>query len=660
MWSRDLAAGSEERYMACMAGWIAVGAALGWLGAADPSALTLEVGGPEPLVLGQMTSVPVRIRAPEEGPVAERPLRLSVNVGRFGPVRRLGPGLYESTYVLPEARFPQVAFVAAWRETGPDADVAFFRIPLHANTTVPVRAPSGSRIRVEVGKRVFGPVVARRGRAQVEIEVPPGVEDVAVISRYRDRETQARVSAGVPPYNRLTLAVSPYKVPSDGRAHATLHVFYDRPGGLDPERLRLNAPAGRLTPRGFRGRAYTVEYVPERTESRRIVRIEGRVRGDPASRASVELELGLPRPERIVAAVPRQPWVWDGETPHGFSVLVTDRLGLGVDGLTVVATSTVPGVRLQVSAEGEGRYRAEALPMDPVPFPPAGQVGVRVRVSEHPELQTRTAIPVDPAPWPTDLRIETEPRVPEARKGQTFGLRVWALRADATPYTGPLELLLGDAGEPSGPLDAAGEGLRTTEVRVLQPQPQIRVSVRTPDGQAFHSRRVELRRPRHRVTLAPRIGPLISEGLFLFGGAALEVRPGWPNERLKAVTRVGYWQREQASELFFEDGVERLNARLSLLPVSLGLGYEVWASYGWSLDVVALGTAAWGSNRVDGDIPDARREDQFLFGGAEAGAVLEVFGFTLDGYFGWLQVDEARVGAPSFYGGAALGYRFGL
>lgn len=621
--------------------------------------LDFDVGGPSPLVLGQVESVPVRIRAPEEGQVAGRPLRLSVNVGRFGEVKRVKPGLYEAQYTPPLARFPQVAFVAVWRETGPDARIQFFRIPLHARTVVPIKARSGSEVRVQVGDRVFGPVVARRGEADIEIEVPPGVRQVVVTSVFQNRETQATVDSGIPPYNRLTLAVSPYKIPADGESYATLHAFYDADQALDPSRLRLEAPDGELEPLG-RSEQEDLRYrfVPARSETTKTITVRGRVVGDRASRASVQLQVGLPTPERIVATLADGPWVLDGETPYRFTVYVTDRLGLGVDGLSLVATSTATAP--EVTPAGQGRYEVALPGTGPEPFPPDRKLGVQLRVQERPELKAWAAIPVEPAPWPTGLSLNTVPALPVARNGATFRIRVDARNAADEPYEGePPELEA--EGLEFAPLQPTRPGRFETVARLPQRRRSVDVRVASVEGRTELTERIALRRDLSLVTLGPRLGPIVSEGLFLFGGAEFGIRPGLFERRLKALLRASYWQREQSFTVEFADGSEgQVDARLSQIPISLGVSYDLWANYDLAWEVSALGTVAVAVNRVSPDFELDAQTETFAFGGFEVGTGLEWRGFVVDAFFGFLRVDEASVEAPDFYGGLGLGYRFGL
>lgn len=638
----------------------AASSSLAWLACLLPG-LQLEVGGPEVRILGQVQEVPVRIRAPAEGSVAGRPLRLSVNVGRFGPIRRVEPGVYESTYRPPDAQFPQVAFVAAWRETGPDAEISFFRIPLHARTEVPVRARSGASVSVQVGDQIFGPVVADGGRARIPIVVPPGTDQVLVVSRLQGRESQATVSAGIPPYNRLTLAASPYKIPSDGQAYATIHAFYDREGGLEPEQLRLRAPGGRLNFVRRQGQALIYRFVPNRTSAARTVRVEGEVRRDPASKAFVDIELGLPMPERVAAPIGAA-WRWDGRTPYGFTAFVTDRLGLGVDGLDLVITSTpaVQGIAT-VRPLGEGQYRVQLEPQPATPFPPEGRLPVGVRVRQRPALGTEASIPLVAAPWPTDVQVRTAPARPEAQPRRPVEVEVQARDASGQPHSRPLVLGVAEGGELLDPLFMEAPGRYRARVQLTERRRSLPITVSsTVSGAPQVQAELRFRRRRAPFAVGPRVGPLVSEGLFLLGGLGWEVRPGWLQDRFKVVGRVSYWQREERLGLPTLSDSPALEARLGLLPISLGVGYELWSAYRASLDFVALGTVAPGLYQAEVSATDQRRSETLVFGGFEMGPGLEFSGFTLDFYFGLLRVDEPQVVAPDFYGGAALGYRFGL
>src|SRR5262249_51351549 len=157
-------------------------------------------------VLGDTSEVSVVIHVLETPEVATRPLRVAVNVGAFSALERTASGVYHSTYRLPERRFPQVALIAVWRETGPDAPIEFLRIPLFGKADLPIETKRDAEVTVQVGDVRFGPKKAdHAGKVLMPIVVPPGVEKVDVISASGNDKKVATVVVDVPPYNRLTL-----------------------------------------------------------------------------------------------------------------------------------------------------------------------------------------------------------------------------------------------------------------------------------------------------------------------------------------------------------------------------------------------------------------------------------------------------------------------
>ena len=126
------------------------------------------------IVLGRTQAATVTIGVEEPPGTEDRPLRLSVNVGAFSEPVRIGPGKFKATYVPPPERYPQVALVAVWKETGPDARIDFIKFPLFGTTRVPVVSRNAVEVRAKIGFDSFGPVPAdRKGRALIPVTVPP-------------------------------------------------------------------------------------------------------------------------------------------------------------------------------------------------------------------------------------------------------------------------------------------------------------------------------------------------------------------------------------------------------------------------------------------------------------------------------------------------------
>lgn len=384
---------------------------------ADGIGLTIDKNGP--VILGEDSEVPVTITAPETSDTADRPLRLSVNVGAFGEVVRTGPGTYRATYFPPPSRFPQVALVAVWRETGPDAPIDFLRIPLSGRTKLPVKSKPGAQIRVLVGEQRFGPVLAdRQGKALVPIAVPPGVFEVVATSSKAKEQSQGTVAVDVPPYNRLTLAITPYLVAADGESAATAHVFYDSEADPPPiERIEVTADRVALEPAGAIQNHYRFRFVPARGTKAAKIELRAAVAQDKVSHAEATLSIGLPIPERVVSRGLSAPLFADRASRADLRVLVLDRLGLGVSGLSLTATTGSSAAIAQIREIGLGEYAIALL--GPGRFVSGGKIAVTVAHarSSEPPLRAVLEVPVEAGRSPQNASAELGSAVGIAAEG---------------------------------------------------------------------------------------------------------------------------------------------------------------------------------------------------------------------------------------------------
>jgi hypothetical protein len=172
------------------------------LGHAASAAPTLEVS-PKPIVLGDAGQVSLTITGLDgEGAVQAR-----ANVGRVTSIHTAG-ATARLRYTPPEDTFPQILCLLLWREPG---RAAVIRLPMLARTVLPVRTKPNAQVTLTVGDRVFGPRSSgRTGKFKISVVVPPGVSHyrAEAISR-SGLATTKKVRIQQPPYNTLTLGVSP-------------------------------------------------------------------------------------------------------------------------------------------------------------------------------------------------------------------------------------------------------------------------------------------------------------------------------------------------------------------------------------------------------------------------------------------------------------------
>src|SRR5512138_847643 len=211
------------------------------------------------VVLGKTESMPMTIRVDEPAGADIRPLRIAVNVGSFSEPTRLGPGKYRVVYIPPSTRFPQLALVAVWRETGPEAQIDFLRFPLFGTTKIPVTTKRGAKIQAQVGFESFGPFTAdAKGSASIPVAVPPEVQSADLtITDTNGIVVKKTVPVAVPPYNRLTAALVPHAIVADGNSWVRLEVLYALGGaGVPADQIRVRPSVGTATIQSALGGRY--------------------------------------------------------------------------------------------------------------------------------------------------------------------------------------------------------------------------------------------------------------------------------------------------------------------------------------------------------------------------------------------------------------------
>lgn len=439
---------------ALLAGWVATAAAPPTVHAAGLSV------DPPVIVLGRTESAQVTIEAEEAPGSEELPLRLSVNVGTVGAVTRVGRGRYQAVYVPPATRFPQVALFGVWRETGPEAPIAFLRIPLYGTTRLHAIARRGSRVTVEVGGATFGPFVANaRGRAIAPIVVPPGVRKARMTAKgRRGVVTQRELKVEVPPYNRLTAALVPHAVVADGKSWARIEVFYDLGGPDVPAtRIKVEPSIGTAVLQQAAGRRYVYRYVPPAGARARQVTFDVSVRGDRAAGATATLALGLPDPARIVVRAPADRVVVGGPSDVPIEVLVLDAEGLGLPGQPLEVSANDSPLAPATDA-GNGRYVAMLTP--PAHYPEGGLIQVVAAIpSRHGEKTTGTRIlQLAAPPTPVGLAATISPD-PVPADGETRADVVFEVSDEAGRPLDQAQLIaVADRGV-LGPLRGEGQGI---------------------------------------------------------------------------------------------------------------------------------------------------------------------------------------------------------
>ncbi len=578
--------GPAEAWLATMRWRLAVGLlALAFAGRAAAASLSLEKG---PAVLGRADSLTVTVHTEEPAGTEDRPLRLSVNVGSFGEVVRLGPGVYRAVYQMPATRFPQVAIVAAWRETGPDAPIDFLRLPLYGITKLEAMAPPGSEVRAQVGGETFGPVITgAKGLAAVSVEVPPNVPEATIqVKEKGGPVTSRKVAISVPAYNRITVALVPHAILANAEDWARVEVFYDNGATeLPAEKVKLAASEGAVTLQRAEHGRFTYRYQPVPGSTASEVSFAVAVDGDPASRGSAKLSLGLPLADEVLVTPPAQPLLADGHSTAVVKVRVFDskRLGLPRQNVELMANGQpIKGVE----DKGKGVYEAHFTA--PASYPANGLVVFSAAVA-RPDGQSVASVAnyqVLPLPIPQSATAQVAPS-PLVADGQSKALITLDVRDKAgLPLKGAQLIALPSAGR-AGQVVEVGEGRYRIDYLAPDTVPagdEALVKVVDSSGTFEKSFPVSLRKEA-RLMLGARGGLTHSLGALVGPRVGLEAFA--PLRLAGAYAGVGVTASYGAASQEITDAVTSSTSTASFVPVALRFSYAPYVSARLALSVGA-------------------------------------------------------------------------
>ncbi|MCB9655034.1 MAG: hypothetical protein H6729_12980 [Deltaproteobacteria bacterium] len=627
--------------------------------------VTVEHDGP--LVLGDFEQVPLRISADENAATAGRPIRASVNVGQISDVERIGEGQYRAIFTPPKAHHPQVALIAVWRETGPDAEVRFVRIPLFGRTALPVKTSKHAHVRVVVGDAVFGPVDAdAKGRATVPVVVPPGLDEVVAISEDSTGESQATVKTGVPPYNRLTLAVTPYLVRADGTSSATVIAYYDRSAPPPMRWVRIKADGGKVSPVSQTEGRYHFRYTPGRNIEKKQVTLRASVRQDPAARAEAHLSIGVPLPEAILLYVGDTKLVTGRGDGVTLSAFVVDRFGLNVPGVTITATSSDAQITsTEASPEGEIFVHVS----DPNAYPPGGQatLSLRLQRDDGKMLEERVAIEVDPPRWPSSARFDVAAESLHADPGAPILVDFHVAKANGDAFVGD-DLVLRSEDAVVTPIVAVDgeQGHFRTTVQPHADRDAVKLLLTDSTGHLRVEHELRLRASLPTLTIGPRIGVAFHPEIAPEIGIEIDIQTRIHRMLAGGYARASYRRMQNdlpATTVLSQDF--RVKSTLALLPISVGgrlavaldadFAFQAYVGAGLSLDLYRSELEHVLTNiRADVERQSGRALGWEAFGG------LELYRGYVEIKAHHMAISTETLSAPTWSILGLLGYRIGV
>lgn len=639
--------------------WLIAAAAGLSSGVARAASIHIEGGA---VVLGKTESMPMTLRVDEPPGADVRPLRIAVNVGSFSEPTRLGPGKYRVTYIPPSTRYPQLALVAVWRETGPDAQIDFLRFPLFGTTKIPVTTKRGAKIQARVGFETFGPFTAdAKGGATIPVSVPPEVKSADLdITDLTGIVVKKTVPVAIPPYNRLTAALVPHAVVADGNSWVRLELLYALGGvGVPADQIHVRPSVGTATIQSALGGRYVYRYVPPQGTPAGTVTFDVTIDGDPVARATARLTLGLPPPARVVLRPPAVPLqAGSGETAP-VSLLVMDLDGLGLADQRPDFTAN--GLPLQpLVYRGAGTY--EATFKAPESYPPGGLVqffGAVRGPSKTPIAATANyQLKAAPRPGALSARIVPSPIPVDGRTVARVQLDVRDLAG--LPLTKAKLITVASDGT-LGRLEERAPGVYEAEYTPPPSLPPSEATLRILDEEGFEQTvPLPLRHDPRRLLVGASAGWALSPGDAAGPRVGID---GWVPFRVRAANlAAGISVSMGRAERDVADATGTLVSRstATFVPVTLQLALEPWSGRRLALSLGGGGvaTVATFHNSLTGP-------GQVAAGFGAMGFVAGTWALGrgqlfLEASWTWAPVETAHFRLEAGGPKASLGYRIGV
>jgi hypothetical protein len=322
---------------------------------------------PAKIILGRdaASSLTITLTDSKGAPVSGLHLKSKANLGTISDVADGGNGTYTATFTPPATQFPQVAVISVWAQEDPERIAGFFRVPLVGAVKYPVETGRpGASIVFTVGETTFPAVTAdATGRAEVPIEVPPGVSMAKVkLTETSGSTSDLQIDLQVPPANRLAVGGLPEFIPADGESEAKISLFaVDKRGRpADGQTISLTASQGKVSSVRFVGDGkYEAMFKAPALDSAAVVRLSAAITGEEAvSNQTFELGLepGVPGEVQLTATPATL-------TPNDKTATLTAKLlndkGQPFQGSQSVVFRTADGPVQNPKVAGQGVFTAE-------------------------------------------------------------------------------------------------------------------------------------------------------------------------------------------------------------------------------------------------------------------------------------------------------------
>lgn len=328
-----------------------------------PLSQRVSVGAnPAQMTLGRddATTLSIELSGGAVGSAEGAELELRASSGSLGPFVSLGGGKYTVRYLPPESMQPHFAMVTTSDLRMPGATYGHQVIPMVGSISQNLEGPSDGQALIRVGDRELGPFqLDSRGRAQVDIPVPPGISSGTLITIKEGERTEQPLPLEIAPWRRILLVPGHRSIPADPQLQVPIRlVVINEQGQPDSEAApTLVASGGSITDPIHEGAGvYFATWTPPASAEGGTASIQAKL-SDSEQGDEVEIALLPLRPSQLtLSTTPTE--LAEDDTEFELSVGVADQQGRGLSGREISLQTAGAKVLDGPKDLGDGTYTA--------------------------------------------------------------------------------------------------------------------------------------------------------------------------------------------------------------------------------------------------------------------------------------------------------------
>ena len=242
---------------------------------------------------------PIPIDITVSGPRAEQAeLRFKASSGKVKKIKNLGKGNFRAEYIPNKKnRVPQNVLITVSDQNNPQELYGATVIPMYSKINLPVDAPAGSKVLLDMAGKKTPPVEAdQNGKATFELIVPPNVRKATLITQ-GPNSREDEIDLKIPEQRSLVFVPPPRNIPANTPIKIYFFAVNDAGEPTNNQDIELRVNLGSISaPKHIKNGIHEAVYTPDFTNKRTKVTI----RANDRKKTKYSFYVDAQQPQKLV------------------------------------------------------------------------------------------------------------------------------------------------------------------------------------------------------------------------------------------------------------------------------------------------------------------------------------------------------------------------